>query len=49
MLYKLYNRIIDNLVILSIVKSCRPMLQYSHDENNKRTEPKRPGGRRIEL
>lgn len=27
----------DNLVILSIAKSCRPMLQYSHDENNKRT------------
>ena len=45
MLYKLYNRIIDNLVILPIEKSCRPMLQYSHDENNKRQS--RKAGRKV--
>ena len=30
-------KIADNLVILPIANCCRPMLQYSHDENNKRT------------
>ena len=30
----------DNLVILPIVNCCRPMLQYSHDENNKRQSRK---------
>lgn len=33
-------KIAYNLVILPIAKSCRPMLQYSHDENNKMNRPK---------
>ena len=31
-------KIADNLVILPIVNCCRPMLQYSHDENNKQSQ-----------